>query len=100
MDHWIESSSGGSLVRVHAQPRASRTETSGLHGDPPRLKIRLAAPPVDGEANDELIRFLSKCLGIPKSAITIVRGQSGRSKDVLCVGIAPDRAEKMLIGPK
>ena len=48
--HWFEVCPTGVILRIKVQPRASKTQIAGLHGDPPRLKIRLAAPPVDGES--------------------------------------------------
>ncbi len=59
------------------------------HGDGPaaRIKIRIAAPPVDGEANQELLRFLKKQTGIPAARIRFLRGESSRSKDVLFSGV-------------
>lgn len=72
---------------VYAAPRSSRTEVAGLHDD--AVRIRLAAPPVDGAANAELIAFLSKKLGLPKSAVRIVGGERGRRKVIEVVGIAP-----------
>ena len=63
---------------VRVQPRASRTEIVGAHGD--AIKIRVAAPPVDGAANKELIAFLSKKLGVSKSAVQVVKGVQGRDK--------------------
>ena len=74
----IEESSSGVRFRVRAQPRASRTEIAGAHGD--ALRIRLAAPPVDGEANDELLRFLARKLGVARGAVSIVAGEAGRDK--------------------
>lgn len=68
------------LLRVHAQPRASRDEIAGRHGD--ALKIRIAAPPVDGEANDALCRFLAKACGVPRGAVSVESGESGRAKTV------------------
>ena len=76
---------GGVELQLQVQPRASRTEVAGAHGG--ALKIRLAAPPVDGEANDELIRFLAKTLGVTKSAVTIARGATGRKKVVRVTGV-------------
>ena len=73
---------------VWVQPRASRTEVAGMHGD--AVKIRLAAPPVDGAANEELVRFLADLLGLPRSSVSIASGQSGRRKTVVADGI--DRA--------
>ena len=66
-DGWIMEKDNGVVLRLQIQPRASRTEVAGLHGEPPRLKVRVAAPPVDGEANEELVSFLAKALGIPRS---------------------------------
>jgi len=66
------------LLCVHVQPNARRSEAVGLHGG--ALKVKIAAPAVDNKANTELIDFLSKSLGIPKSAIVIRRGTSGRHK--------------------
>lgn len=68
------------LLRVYAQPRASRDEIAGLHGD--ALKIRVAAPPVDGEANEALCRFLARACGVARSAVSVHSGETGRNKTV------------------
>lgn len=65
-------------LTVHVQPGAKNTSCAGIHGD--ALKIRLAAPPVDGKANQALIAWLAKTLGCPQSAIELVRGQTNRRK--------------------
>ena len=70
---------------LHVVPRARVTALAGRHGD--ALKIRLAAPPVDGAANDELIRFLAERLAVPRSAVTISAGHTGRRKTVKVSGI-------------
>ena len=71
------------LLAVRVQPGASRTGPAGATGvDGAELKIRLASPPVDGRANDELVRWLAKELGVPRSAVSLVRGQTSRSKVV------------------
>lgn len=93
---WIEPRPEGTLLRLLIQPRASRTEVVGPHGDPPRLKIRVAAPPVGGEANSELVRFLGKLLGVPKKRIAILRGDTGKTKDVLCEGAETDSVRALL----
>ena len=85
---WLREERGGVTLALFIQPRASRTEVVGPHGEPPRLKLRVAGPPVDGAANDEVLRFLKKTLGIPASRITLVRGQASRKKDVFCAGLA------------
>ena len=79
---------------VWVQPRASRTEIAGRHGDD--IKIRLAAPPVDGAANEALIRFLAEKLGVPRSAVSIVGGLSGRLKRVRVEGKTEEEVEGKL----
>jgi len=68
------------LLSLHVQPGASRTEVTGLHGD--ALRIRLAAPPVDGKANAELARFLADAFGVPQRQVTLVPGEASRRKVV------------------
>lgn len=74
----------GVAIWVHVQPRASRTECSGIHGQ--ALKIRVAAPPADGAANNELCRFLARSCEVPLNAIRILSGAGGRQKRVLVKG--------------
>lgn len=77
----------GGAVRfaVRVQPRASRSEVVGLHGD--ALKIRLAAPPVDGAANEALVELLATLLGVPRRAVRIESGLANRSKLVEVDGV-------------
>ena len=82
----------GVRVPVTVQARASKTEVVGEHGD--TLKIRIAAPPVDGAANQELIDVLSKALKIPKRSIEIVSGEKSRSKRVRIAGAERDAVLK------
>jgi uncharacterized protein (TIGR00251 family) len=72
----------GGRVRlaVHVQPRASRREITGVHGE--ALKVRLTAPPVEGAANDELIELLAETFAVSRRAIRIVAGETSRSKIV------------------
>ena len=79
---------------VYAQPRASRTEVAGEHGD--ALKIRLAAPPVEGAANAELLSFLAKRLGVSKSAVRLLKGERGRQKLVEVEGLDPEELASRL----
>lgn len=81
---------------LHVVPRARVTALAGRHGD--ALKIRLAAPPVDGAANDELIRFLAERLAVPRSAITIAAGHTSRRKTVKVSGIETAAALRALEG--
>lgn len=66
------------LLQLQVQPRSSRDAFAGLHGD--ALKVRLTAPPVDGKANAALIEFLASSFGVARRAVTLVRGETGRSK--------------------
>lgn len=79
--NYIKKTKDGVMIDVVVQPKSSRDEIVGMHGD--RLKIKLTAPPVDGKANAALIAFLAKILGVTKSRITIVRGETGRRKTLL-----------------
>ena len=75
-------------------PRARRTEISGRRGD--AILVRLAAPPVDGAANDALIAFLSDRLGIPQRRIAIVRGGTAREKTIAIDGLSPGEIARRL----
>jgi uncharacterized protein (TIGR00251 family) len=70
---------------VYVQPRATRTGIAGWHGD--AIKIRVAAPPVDGAANEELVRFLADCLAVPRARVCLVGGASGRNKRLIVRGL-------------
>lgn len=75
---------GDVMLALHVQPGAKRTEVVGRHGD--AWKVRLAAPPVDGKANEELIGFLAGLFGVPKRQVEITAGTTGRRKRVLVRG--------------
>lgn len=77
---WLTEENGNLVLTLHIQPGAKRTEVAGVHGD--ALKIRLAAPPVDGKANEELIAFLAQEFGVPKRRVELVSGASSRNKRV------------------
>ena len=68
------------ILEVRVQPRASRSEFAGLHGD--RVRVRLQAPPVDGRANAALVEFLAEAFGVPRARVTIEHGLAGRDKRV------------------
>lgn len=79
MSEWFRLAGDGRItLTLHIQPGAKKTEFAGLHGD--ALKIRLAAPPVDGKANEALVRFLADVLDLPKSAVILKSGQTSRRK--------------------
>lgn len=82
-------------IVVHVVPRARRSEVVGPHGD--AVRIRLAAPPVDGAANDELVRFLAKRLDIARRAVAITAGVAARRKTVTITGVSPERVRRLLL---
>ena len=79
MSDWLRVAADGRItLTLHIQPGAKKTEFAGLHGD--ALKIRLAAPPVDGKANEALIRFVADSLGLAKSNVNLKSGHASRRK--------------------
>jgi uncharacterized protein (TIGR00251 family) len=86
------SEQNGSVVfTVRVVPRASKSEVVGEHDG--ALKIRLAAPPVDGAANEELIKLLAKFFEVNKSAVKVMSGATGRTKQIRIAGAG--NAEKL-----
>jgi uncharacterized protein (TIGR00251 family) len=71
-------------LRLHVQPGARRSEIAGVHGA--ALKVRIAAPATDNKANAALIEFLSETLDVPRSAVSIRLGVTGRRKTVEVIG--------------
>lgn len=95
MAAWIKACDGGVVLNLRIVPRASRNAAAEAVGD--ALKIRLRAPPVDGKANAALCEFLADTLGVPKRAVTILAGETGRLKRVRVAGLAPAAAEARLL---
>ena len=91
MKSWLKNHEKGSLLLLHIQPGASKTELVGEHGD--RLKVKIMAQARDGEANAAVIDYFSEILKIPKKQIFLIRGESSRQKDLLL----ELSAEKLLI---
>lgn len=87
--------SGSWILKVHAQPGARRTEVVGIHGN--ALKIRLQAPPVDGKANAALCAFLADRCDLPKAAVTVRSGLTGRSKQVILSGLKDNPLLQLLV---
>jgi uncharacterized protein (TIGR00251 family) len=87
----------GCLIRLVIQPKASRTEVIGPFGEPPRLKIRVMAPPVEGAANSAVLEFLAKKLKTAKNKVHLIRGEQSRQKDFLVLGLTPDYCRKILL---
>ena len=77
----VRETKDGVVIDLSVVPGAKRTELSGVHDG--ALRVRLAAPPVDGKANDELLRWLAAELAQPRRAVALLRGTSSRRKQVL-----------------
>lgn len=90
----LTAKAGAVTFAVRVQPRAARTEISGeLDG---AVKIRLAAPPVDGAANEELIRFLARLFKLPRHQVTILSGSASKNKLVRLSGVTIEEAHLKL----
>jgi uncharacterized protein (TIGR00251 family) len=90
----LVASPGGVRLRLRVQPRASREEVTGLAGD--AIRVRLTAPPVDGAANEALVRFLATCLQVSRPAVVLVAGHTSRTKLVEVAGLSPEEAARRL----
>lgn len=75
---WCRKNADGWLLAIHIQPGAKRSQVAGLHGD--ALKIRIAAPPLEGRANAALEAFIAEALGTAKSNVSVVKGMQSREK--------------------
>ena len=90
----VGETTSGVVFNIRVIPRASRCELAGIQGD--ALKLRITAPPVEGAANKECVRFLSDILGVKKSQITIIAGHRSKNKKVSISGINRKDIEKMV----
>ncbi len=79
---------------VYIQPRASKTELAGMHGG--RIKIRIAAPAVEGAANEALIEFVARRLGIAKRRVRLISGKTSRTKSLEIDGVDPGQISSAL----
>lgn len=87
---------GGCTIRVRVVPRSGRTAVDGEREG--ALLIRLAAAPVDGEANEALVAFLARQLGVPRRAVRLVAGDRARDKRLEVDGVAAEAASAALAG--
>ncbi len=72
------------VLSIHVQPKASKDEIAGPHGD--RIKIRITAPPIDGRANQHLVDFLADTFDVPKRNVLLLSGETGRNKRFKIIG--------------
>ncbi len=95
MTGWAREGPGGVVLELLVQPRASRTRVVGEHDG--RLKIQLAAPPVDGEANAALVVYLAGVFGVKRADVVLLAGEAGRRKRVRVAGVRAADAEARLL---
>jgi uncharacterized protein (TIGR00251 family) len=91
----VKTDDAGVTFSVRVSPRASRSAILGVHDA--ALKVSLAAPPVDGEANAELIALLAKSLHVPKRAVRILQGERGKSKVVHVTGVSAEAVQALVM---
>lgn len=84
----------GVSLAIRVVPRASRDELSGVEAG--ALKVRLTAPPVEGAANQALVKLLAKSLGVAKSKVVLVSGERSRNKRVMVHGLSQDELRRRL----
>lgn len=94
----LKTTARGLQLAVRVTPRASRAAIAGEENG--RLKVRLNAPPVEGRANDELLKLLARALGLKKSQLRLAAGLKSRDKTVLLTGIGEDEAAALLGHPR
>ena len=83
------------LVAIRVQPRASRDQVLGLRDG--AIAIQLKAPPVDGEANAALLRFVARALGVRPRSVALVRGQTNRMKWIQVEGLTAEAVQERLL---
>ena len=91
---WFTENKDGIVLSVRVIPRASRSAIVGEYGD--ALKIKLASPPVDGAANEELVKLLAKTLAVAKSSVEIIAGHTSKTKTVRIDGVSSGQITAIL----
>lgn len=86
----------GVILRLRVSPNAAKTAAEGLRQE--RLSLRVKAPPVEGKANKEVLKWAAKAFGIRASHVILIRGEHGREKDLLLEGLSLDGAGQILAG--
>lgn len=90
----VQDSEEGAVLALQVQPKAARTEYVGVHGD--ALKFRVAAPPVDGAANEEICRYLAERFGLRKGDVIVQTGQASRHKRIMLKRVQAKRVREIL----
>ncbi|ACS90010.1 MAG TPA: YggU family protein [Thermococcaceae archaeon] len=89
----IKESKEGVILQIYVQPKANTNEIEGVDEWRGRLKVKIKAPPVEGKANKEVVKFFSKLLGAEAS---LIKGETSREKDLLIRGISIEEVKKKL----
>jgi uncharacterized protein (TIGR00251 family) len=94
---WCSALPGGVRIAVQITPNAKKTEVIGVLDD--ALKLKLQAQPIEGKANEALVRFLAGALAVPRSAVTITHGQTNKRKliEVVSASLTPEAVERLLM---
>ncbi len=91
---FLKESANGVYIAIKLQPRASRQQISGLHGA--ELKVSVTAPPVDAAANRALVEYFAEILGVSRSQVELVKGQTSRHKALHITGVPAARIREQL----
>ena len=83
----------GYLLKLHVVPGSRKTAVAGLHGD--RLKVKVAAPPEKGRANEELLEFLAQVLQVPRRVVQLTSGAASRAKVVAVHDLSPELRSRL-----
>ncbi len=94
--NWLEETDNGIIIKLHIIPNAKKNEIIGKYNN--LLKIKISSPPVDGAANKEIKRFLSKTFNISKSKIEILKGEKSKDKKIFIKDIKKTDIEKIVGG--
>jgi uncharacterized protein (TIGR00251 family) len=92
----VNEKDGAATLDIVVQPRCSREGVGPVVGD--RLKVAVNAPPVEGKANEAVQRVLAETFGVPRSAVSILRGETGKRKTVRIAGVTAAAAARVIAG--
>jgi uncharacterized protein (TIGR00251 family) len=90
----IKETKNGVILRIHVVPKSAKSEISGIQDD--ALKLKITSPPVEGQANEACIKFLSDILGVRKTHVKIVSGHKSRKKTIAIEGIGKKEIEDII----
>ena len=91
---WLQETKDGVTLTVKAVPRATKSEIAGVEDT--WVRVRVKAPPVDGKANEALVKFFAALFGVPKGAVSIISGDTARLKRVKITGMTAEKAKEAL----